>query len=105
MTLSELEEIQKQVQESYTVKDEVDILNRTYITGKDPSTTNETGKNVEVDKSSEFEEFKSMSFYFDNDIPLVGNTSTYDSLYNTYINKPRYINTNLKDFINLYVKR
>ena len=104
MTLSELEEIQKQVQESYTVKDEVDILNRTYITGKDPSTTNETGKNVEVDKSSEFEEFKSMSFYFDNDIPLVGNTSTYDSLYNTYINKPRYINTNLKDFINLYVK-
>ena len=104
MTLSELEEIQKQVQESYTVKDEVDILNRTYITGKDPSTTNETSKNVEVDKSSEFEEFKSMSFYFDNDIPLVGNTSTYDSLYNTYINKPRYINTNLKDFINLYVK-
>lgn len=104
MTLSELEEIQKQVQESYTVKDEVDILNRTYITGKDPSTTNETGKKVEVDKSSEFEEFKSMSFYFDNDIPLVGNTSTYDSLYNTYINKPRYINTDLKDFINLYVK-
>ena len=104
MTLSELEEIQKQVQESYTVKDEVDILNRTYITGKDPSTVDEVGENVIEDKSSEFEEFKYMSLYFDNDIPLVGNKSTYETLYNTYINKRTYNKSDLKDFMNLYVE-
>lgn len=104
MTLSELEEIQKQVQESYTVKDEVDILNRTYITGKDPSTENETNEPVIEDKSKEFDEFKSLSFYFDNDIPLVGNTSIYVNLYNTYTNKKTYDKSDLKDFMNLYVK-
>jgi hypothetical protein len=104
MTLSELEEIQKQVQESYTVKDEVDILNRTYITGKDPSTENETNEPIIEDKSKEFDEFKSLSFYFDNDIPLVGNTSIYVNLYNTYTNKKTYDKSDLKDFMNLYVK-
>jgi hypothetical protein len=104
MTLSELEEIQKQVQESYTVKDEVDILNRTYITGKDPSTENETNEPIIEDKSKEFDEFKSLSFYFDNDIPLVGNTSIYENLYNTYTNKKTYDKSDLKDFMNLYVE-
>ena len=104
MTLSELEEIQKQVQESYTIKDEVDLLNRTYITTKDPSTENDTNEPIIEDKSKEFDEFKSLSFYFDNDIPLVGNTSSYENLYSTYINKSGYKRSDLKDFMNLYVQ-
>jgi hypothetical protein len=104
MTLSELEEIQKQVQESYEIKDEVELINRTFITSKDPSTTAETGGPVVEDKSRQFDEFKSLAFYFDNDIPSIGNTKKYQDMYNDYINKSAYTKGSLKKFMELYVK-
>lgn len=105
MTLSELEEIQKQVQESFTIKDEVEILNRTFITTKDPSSAGESNEVTSEDKSSEFNKFTSLSFYFDNDIPSVGNTALYDNLHKTYTQKANYRKTTeLKTFMELYVE-
>jgi hypothetical protein len=89
MTLSELEEIQKQVQESYEIKDDVELINRTFITSKDPSTTDETEERV-IETDPEFDKYKSLSFYFDNDIPLTTNTMTYEQTYDAYIKKASY---------------
>jgi hypothetical protein len=92
------------VQESYEIKDEVELINRTFITSKDPSTTAETGEPVVEDKSRQFDEFKSLAFYFDNDIPSIGNTKKYQDMYNDYINKSAYTEGSLKKFMELYVK-
>jgi hypothetical protein len=92
------------VQESYEIKDEVELINRTFITSKDPSTTAETGGPVVEDKSRQFDEFKSLAFYFDNDIPSIGNTKKYQDMYNDYINKSAYTKGSLKKFMELYVK-
>jgi hypothetical protein len=103
MTLSELEEIQKQVQESYEIKDEVELVNRTFITSKDPSTTDET-KEPTIEIDPEFDKYKSLSFYFDNDIPFTNNTMTYEQTYDAYIKKASYNRSDLKQFKELYIE-
>ena len=103
MTLSELEEIQTKVQESYDIKDNVDLLNRTFITTKDPSTTEETLDPI-IENVNDFDDFKSLSFYFDNDIPLVNINTTYQKTYDAYIDKRQYNRADLKEFKKLYVE-
>ena len=103
MTLSELEEIQIQVQESYSIKDEAEIINRTFVTTKDPSNIGDTSQPAPT-STNEFDKYISLAFYFDNDIPLVNNSKTYDATYNEYIKRRGYTKPDLSRFMKLYVE-
>jgi len=45
-----------------------------------------------------------LAFYFDNDIPLVNNSKTYDATYNEYIKRSGYTKPDLSRFMKLYVE-
>jgi hypothetical protein len=102
MTLSELEEIQKIVKESSSVKDDVSYIKRTVVTNVDP--INPSQVDTPPDKTdTRFDKYKEYAFYFDNDVPKSSNAD-YVSAFNSYTASPLYNQAQLKSFMDLYVK-
>jgi hypothetical protein len=102
MTLSELEEIQKIVKESSSVKDDVSYIKRTVVTNVDP--INPSQVDTPPDKTdTRFDKYKEYAFYFDNDVPKSSNAD-YVSAFNSYTASKLYNQAQLKSFMDLYVK-
>lgn len=102
MTLSELEEIQTIVKESPQIKDQVSYIKRTVITNNDP--INPSQVDTPPDKTdTRFDKYKEYAFYFDNDIPKSSNAD-YTTSFNAYTASTLYNQTQLKTFMDSYVK-
>lgn len=102
MTLSELEEIQKIVKESTSIKDEVSYIKRTVVTNVDPINPSQVETPPDK-KDTRFDKYKEYAFYFDNDVPKSSNAD-YVSAFNSYTASTLYTQAQLKSFMDLHVK-
>lgn len=103
MTLSELEEIQKIVKESPSIKDQVSYIKRTVITNNDPISLSDVATPPD-EKVSTFNKYIEYAFYFDNDVPK-SIDANYITAFNSYTASTLYNQAQqLKTFMDSYVK-
>lgn len=102
MTLPELEEIQKIVKESPSIKDQVSYIKRTVVTNVDPINPSQVDTPPD-EKVTTFNKYKEYAFYFDNDVPK-SIDANYITAFNSYTASTLYNQVQLKTFMDSYVK-